>query len=199
MPVLKATELSGRVTWLGLVADRKVRLSSDPVGKVDARFEGLVGEYHSGLVRESCSRVRDQYPVGTRIRNTRQVSILSEEELTSTAVALALDVLSPEWVGANIVIAGLPDLTHLPPSSRLIFQRGASLVVDMENAPCQWPAKEIEQHRPGHGSGYKAAAKGRRGLTAWVEAEGPIHLRDAVRLHIPPQRIYSHATGQLPL
>lgn len=199
MPVLSRTELTGKIAWLGLVADRKAKLSSDPVAQVDARFEGLVGEYHSGLVRESCSRVRDQYPVGTRIRNTRQISIVSEEEMAETARALALDDLAPEWVGANIVISGIPDLTHLPPSSRLTFEGGASLVVDMENAPCQWPAREIETHRPGHGKGYKAAAKGRRGLTAWVEAEGLIRLGDIVRLHVPPQRIYAHAQGHLPL
>lgn len=199
MPVLMPTEITGEVVWLGLVANRRVKLSSDPVPRVEAEFSGLVGEYHSGLIRESCSRVSSQYAVGTPIRNTRQISILSQQELQITADKLDLQELPPEWVGANIILLGIPDLTQIPPASRLIFQRGASLCVDMENAPCIWPAREIEGHKPGHGKGYKAVAKGRRGITAWVEAEGLIALGDTVRLHIPPQRIYSHATGQLPL
>lgn len=199
MPVLTPTEIVGEVIWLGLVADRKVTLTSGAVERVEAEFSGLRGEYHSGLVRESCSRVASQYAVGTRIRNTRQISILSNEEMDATARALDLDELPPEWVGANMILSGIPDFTHIPPASRLVFQRGASLCVDMENAPCQWPARQIEAERPGHGKRYKAAAKGRRGVTAWVEAEGIIALGDSVRLHIPPQRIYSHATGQLPL
>lgn len=192
MPVLQSTEITGRVTWLGLVTDRNESLCSAPVDRVEATFDGLEGEYHSGLIRESCARVRTQYAVGTPIRNTRQVSLLSAEELAATGAALELDELPPEWVGTNILIEGIPDFTQLPPSSRLIFERGASLVVDMENAPCQWPAKEIERHRPGHGTGYKPAAKGRRGLTGWVEAEGMILLGDEVRLHVPPQRLYPH-------
>ena len=199
MPVLTATEIVGHVRWLGLVADRKVTLESAAVAQVEAEFAGLGGEYHSGLIRESCSRVRAQYAVGTPIRNTRQISLLSVEDLALTAQTLDLDRLPPEWVGANIVIEGIPDFTTIPPASRLIFSRGASLCVDMENAPCQWPARVIEDHRPGHGKGYKAAARGRRGVTAWVEAEGIIALGDSVRLHVPPQRIYHHATGQLPL
>lgn len=199
MPVLTPTEIVGNVAWLGLVANRKVKLASDPIDRVDAEFAGLRGEYHSGLIRESCSRVKSQYSVGTLIRNVRQISILSREELDATARALGLEALPPELVGANLILSGIPDFTQVPPASRLVFSSGASLCIDMENAPCQWPAREIETVYPGHGKGYKAAAKGRRGVTAWVEAEGPIRIGDTARLHIPPQRIYHHANGQLPL
>lgn len=192
MPVLEKTDLTGRAVWLGLVADRPTKLSADPVDRLEARFAGLVGEYHSGLTRKSCSRVRTQYPVGTEIRNTRQVTILSAEELAATAAAMGLEHLAPEWVGANIVLTGIPDFTLIPPSTRLIFPSGASLVVDMENAPCQWPAKEIEAQHPGQGKGYKSAAKGRRGVTAWVEREGAIVLGDSCTVHLPPQRIWPH-------
>ncbi|WP_316013760.1 MOSC domain-containing protein [Roseobacter sp. HKCCA0434] len=195
MPVLQATEITGRVTWLGRVAHRPTDMRAEAVTRVDATFAGIEGEYHSGLIRESCSRVKTQYPVGTPIRNVRQISILSAEELAATAAALDLDSLAPELVGANIVLEGIPDFTLIPPSSRLIFAQGASLVVDMENAPCQWPAREIEAAHPGHGKGYKPAAKHRRGVTAWVEAEGMIALGDTVRLHVPPRRLYPHLPG----
>ena len=96
-------------------------------------------------------------------------------------------------VGANLLLSGIPDLTLLPPSSRLIFSSGASLVVDMQNAPCAYPGKVIDEHHPGKGKGFPRAAIDRRGLTAWVEREGSIATGDNVELHIPPQRIYAPA------
>ena len=37
--------------------------------------------------------------------------------------------------------------------------------------PCQEPAVTIEKARPGEGKGFKRAAEGKRGVTAWVERE----------------------------
>lgn len=190
MAILKPTGLAGRVVFLGVVPDRAASLRSEPRERLAARFEGLEGDAHAGLTRPSCSRVTGQYRKGTPIRNTRQVSLLSREEIAAAAAEIGLDTIDPCWLGANIVLEGLPELTLLPPSSRLIFESGASLVVDMENAPCVFPAKEIEAEHPGHGMRWKAAARGRRGVTAWVEAEGDIALHAVATLHTPPIRIY---------
>jgi hypothetical protein len=65
---------------------------------------------------------------------------------------------------------------------------GVTLVVDMENLPCQEPAVTIEKALPGQGKGFKRAAEGKRGVTAWVEREGVLRLGDVVRLHIPAQK-----------
>jgi MOSC domain-containing protein YiiM len=132
----------------------------------------------------------DQYPKGTPIRNVRQVSVVSVEEMGEIAAAMGLEAVRPEWLGANLVVEGLADFTLVPPSSRLIFEGGAGLVVDMENAPCQFPAREIEHEHPGKGAGFRAAAKHRRGVTAWVEREGRIAVGEGFRLHVPPQRPY---------
>lgn len=188
--ILTATDLTGRVVFLGLVRYRAGTVCSEAVDRVEARFDGLVGESHSGLVRASCSRVTAQYPKGTTIRNTRQITILSRDEMAATAAAMAIPTILPEWVGANIVLDGLPDLTLLPPGARLICAKGAALTVDMENAPCQLPAREIDRHHPGRGEAYRSAARNRRGVTAWVEREGEITLGDSLRLHVPPQRRY---------
>ncbi|HVH01357.1 MAG TPA: sulfurase [Amaricoccus sp.] len=190
MAILSATGLGGRVAWLGLVRDRAASLRAAPVGRVEARLDGFEGESHSGPVRRSCSRVAALHPKGTTIRNSRQVTILSREEMAVTAAAMGLPVLAPEWVGANLVLEGLPDLTLVPPSSRLQFDSGATLVVDMENAPCQFPAREIDAEHPGLGAGYRRAARHRRGVTAWVEREGAIALGDLGRLFVPPVRLY---------
>ena len=192
MPVLKPTDFIGRIVWLGLVRDRSAQLEAEAVAELTATFAGPVGEDHGGLTRPSCSRVMAQYPKGTTIRNTRQFTILSVEELAATAAKMGLERLDPALVGATMVIEGIPDLSHLPPSSRLQGPEGATLVVDIENRSCQLPAKPIEARHAGFGAKYKSAASGRRGLTAWVEREGVFRLNDAIRLHIPDQPIWAH-------
>lgn len=192
MPALLRTEFIGKITWLGLVPDRETGLSSVPRQELHLTFGGVPGESHSGLTRKSCVRVTQQYVEGTEIRNTRQLSILSAEELSDIAADMKLGALNPAHMGASMVIEGIPDFTHLPPSSRLQAESGAMLVVDMENRPCNLPAKPIEVAEPGHGRAFKAAAKGRRGITAWVEREGVLRLGETIRLHIPDQRAWIH-------
>ncbi len=192
MSILSKTHLTGTVTWLGRVADRQVSLRSDAAPQLELGFEGVVGEYHSGLTRASCARVRTQYAEGTQIRNTRQLSIVSEEEVAATATAMGIPAILPQWIGATLVVSGIPEFTLIPPSSRLIWHDGPSLVVDMENAPCIFPAREIDVHHPGAGKSYKTAAKQRRGVTAWVERPGTLELGAPFTIHVPPQRIYRH-------
>ena len=71
-------------------------LSSSRVSSVKVTYAGFDGESHSGLVRASCVRVRGQYAEGTEIRNTRQISIVSIEELALIADAMGIDGLQPE-------------------------------------------------------------------------------------------------------
>lgn len=165
-------------------------LSSSRISSVDVSYAGLQGESHSGLVRSSCVRVRHQYTPGTEIRNTRQISIVSIEDLTAIADTMGIAELKPEWLGANLLVSGIPNFSQLPPSTRMIFEGGASLVVDLENSPCKYPGEIIDRHYPGSGSFFPKAAVGLRGITAWVEREGQINTGDSIRLYIPPQRIY---------
>lgn len=191
MPALMKTTLSAVVGYLG-VAPAEGGLRAAPVQEIDLTFDGVAGARHEGALRPSCSRVVQQYPKGTKIRNTRQLSVLSEEEIAMIASDCGLEVLDPGLLGASIVVRGLPDFTHLPPSSRLQAPSGACMVVDMENRPCQLPAREIEAEHAGHGKAFKAAAKGRRGVTCWVERPGILRLGDELTLHIPDQRAWAH-------
>ncbi len=193
MPALKPSDITGTITYLGRVTNRDATLRSEPVTGLVAMFDGVRGEEHGGLTRPSCSRVLSQYPRNTEIRNVRQFSILSAEELSEIAGTMGLDSLAPEWVGASMVISGIPDFTHLPPSSRLQFASGATLTVDMQNRPCHLPAKEIDKDAEGFGGRFKTAAKGKRGVTAWVEREGSLSVGDSVTLHVPDQRAWAHA------
>lgn len=192
MPALKPTDFTARITWLGRVADRESSLMAEPLEEMELSFAGLAGEAHGGLTRPSCPRVVAQHPRGTEIRNTRQLSLLSAEELAGIAAEMGVERLDPAWLGASVVVEGIPDFTHLPPSSRLQGPDGVTLVIDMENRPCNLPARVIEQHLPGTGRGFKAAAKGRRGVTAWVERPGVLRPGDVLRLHIPDQPAWAH-------
>jgi hypothetical protein len=165
-------------------------LASSRIDSVKVSYAGFDGESHSGLVRASCVRVRHQYPQGTEIRNTRQISIVSAEELALIAATMGVAGLQPEWLGANLLVSGIPNFSQIPPSTRMIFDGGAALVVDLENSPCKYPGEIIERHHAGFGNLFAKAALGKRGATAWVEREGGIATGDAIRLYIPPQRIY---------
>lgn len=192
MPALKPTKHSCEIVYLGVVPDREAALASDPKVEVFVGFAGIEGECHAGLTRPSCSRVLSQHTRGTEIRNARQLSIVSAEELELIAAEIGLDSIDPAWLGASIMVRGLPDFTFIPPSSRMQNEAGTTLVVDMENRPCIFPGKEeLEPRYPGKGKMFKTAATDRRGVTAWVEREGPLKVGDRFTLHIPDQRHWS--------
>ena len=190
MTIFSNPGYTGRLLWIGNVTDRQQTIKSQPIqtGKLD--FGGLLGDSHYGTTRPACVRVEDLYPEGTPIRNTRQISIVSSEELYLIAQDMGLEKVEPELVGANLVIEGIPDFTLLPPSSRLQFPSGATVTVDMINLPCNFPAREIEKVYPGKGKHFKASALERRGVTAWVEREGDISVGDKVRCFVPTQRAW---------
>lgn len=192
MPALLPTRFYGHVSWLGRVVDSEATLRAEALDSAELRFDGIDGECHGGMTRPACVRTKAQYPKGTEIRNVRQLSVLSAEELAQIAAEMGLDAIDPAWMGASLVIKGIPDFSHVPPSSRLQFPSGASITIDMENRPCIYPGREIEKDRPGFGPAFKPAAENRRGVTAWVEREGVVAVGDRVTLHIPDQPVWAH-------
>lgn len=188
MPALKPTHYTAEIVWLGAVMDGdRDALSAPARDGLDLTFEGVSGAFHAGLTRPSCSRVKSQYVKGTPIKNERQLSIVSQEELDAIAADMGIDVIDPMRVGATMVVRGIPDFSHIPPSSRLQAPSGATVTVDMENRPCQFPAKSLQVDHGDAAKRFKPAAKNRRGVTAWVAAEGRIALGDTLTLHIPDQ------------
>lgn len=196
MPALMPTDHEAEVVWLGSNPDRAAGLPSVSRRRLRLSFAGPEGESHAGLTRASDSRVLDQYPRGTVIRNVRQVSILSLEDIEAIASDMGLARLDPALFGATMVVAGIPDFTLVPPSSRLQDREtGTTLTIDMQNLPCTLVSREIEAVHPGFGKRFKPAAARRRGVTAWVEREGEIALGARLRLHIPSQPEWPHAAG----
>lgn len=192
MPALMPTEYTARITWLGRVVAENGTMRSEPLDEAMAVFGGFVGESHFGVTRPSCVRVRSQHKQGTTINNVRQLSVMSAEEIAHIAEKMGLEDIDPTLLGASLILEGIADFTHVPPSSRLqSATTGATLMVDMVNRPCVLPGREIEMEHEGFGAKFKPAAVGKRGVTASVEREGLLGIGDVMRLHIPDQRSWS--------
>ncbi len=188
MPALTPTHYTAEVVWLGSVmTDDRDALISPERDALELTFEGIAGAFHAGLTRPACSRVKSQYKRNTPIKNERQLSIISQEEVDQIAAAMGVDTLDPARLGATMVIKGIPDFTHVPPSSRLQAPSGATVTVDMENRPCQFPAKSLVADHGDAAKQFKPAAKNLRGVCAWVAAEGRVAVGDTLTLHIPDQ------------
>jgi len=160
--------------------------------QVTVTFDGFEGDRHSGQTLISGGRT-PHYPRGTQIKNDRQVTVVSIEEFAQIAAKLGVPELRPEWLGANLLLQGLPRLTQLPPSTRLYFAQGATLVIAQANAPCTTPGKVIRDfyNRPGLETQFPKAALDLRGVVAYVEKPGTIAEGDEVRAEVPEQVIYS--------
>jgi MOSC domain-containing protein YiiM len=147
-------------------------------------FAGLEGDRHAGLTQRSGVRQK-HLPKGTEIKNARQLSLVSVEELAQVASSLGLPHLDYRWLAANLLLEGAPALTRCPPGTRLVFSSGAVLVVDGENEPCTRVGKAIvraTRSEPALSSRFVKAAQRLRGLVAWVERPGVIRKGDSVTL-----------------
>ncbi len=154
-------------------------------------FDGIVGDGHAGLTRKAGGR-EPWFPRGTEIRSGRQVSIVSEEELAAVARDLGIEAVDPAVIGANLVLAGVPHFSYLPPRTLITFAGGATLVIEAQNAPCRLAGKALADRlgRADLELAFVAAAKRRRGLVASVERPGRVSDAGEVALRIPEQWIY---------
>jgi len=178
----------------GLYAATGGDFISAAVEALDLGFDGIAGDFHAGLTRKAGGR-EPWYPRGTEMRNERQVTIVAADELAEAASAMGIDRIAPEWIGANIVLDGVPRLSMLPPRTLIFFAGGATLRVDGQNAPCRLSGGSIADHHPDRDRttlalSFKDAAKRRRGLVAWVEKPGRVVAGEAATVQIPEQWIY---------
>ncbi|MBW4691980.1 MAG: MOSC domain-containing protein [Lyngbya sp. HA4199-MV5] len=167
-----------------LLADIPGTFVTRRVDRVDLDMAGIPGDCHYGLTRRSGGR-EPMYPRGTEIRNRRQISIVSVEECDQIAQQLGLDMLLPEWLGANLLISGLPHLTQLPAGSRLLLPGGTGLVCEGENAPCRHPGEIIQALYPDHpqlSRRFVPIAKRQRGIVCTVERPGALVAGDHLRI-----------------
>ena len=183
--------LSGKVEalYLGLAEDHFI---TTPQQEVTVNFGGFEGDKHASLTMRSNSRT-PRYPRDTMIRNSRQVTLLSVEELASLSTDLEVAEIRPEWLGGNMLVSGIPMLTQLPRGTRLYFPKRASLVVEGPNLPCKGPGKVIQGNYPEKDNLVEAfvrVALKRRGIVAWVERPGRITAGDLFEAVLPEKEDY---------
>ncbi len=166
-------EYRGRVEAL-LVTPKS--MPGNLVNEIDVTWEGFVGDKHFGLTMKSNSSQK-AYSKGTEVRNVRQISIVSVEELKHVAEVMDLPSIEPAWVGANLLVSGVPGLTQLPSGSRIYFDNGVGIAIEGENLPCTTAGGSLQLQfpdRPEITTTFPKKAIGKRGLVAWVERPGKI-------------------------
>ena len=190
--ILPARRLAGKVEHVLSAHDS--HFVTAPTASLALSFSGIVGDYHAGLTRKAGGR-EPWYPRGTEIRNERQVSLVSTEDLRVLAAAMGLGEVRAELLGANIVVSGLPDFSLLPPRTLLFFDGGVTLKVDGQNAPCRSAGKALAKGASLSNADEVAlqfvkAAKRLRGLVAWVEKPGTIEAGAKFEARLPEQWQY---------
>lgn len=166
-----------------LIADTPKSFITREMPSIDVELAGIPGDRHYGLLRPADARQKI-YKRGTMIANRRQISIVSVEECEQIALRMKLPEVKPEWLGANLAIRGLDQLTKLPIGARLLFPDGTGLICEGENLPCIFPGKVIEEIYaiPKLRSKFVPAARQLRGLVCSVEREGSITQGDEVQI-----------------
>jgi len=179
-------EQRGTVNYVMVGFDQN-SLVTAMVGEVQVTLEGFEDDKHAGLTRIAGAR-DPKKKRGEKIRNNRQVTIVSIEELGLIAGELDVPAIWPEWLGANLALSGIPNLTMLPKGTRLFFPADTVLLVESENKPCIHPGKIIQEQdpdKPGLATLFPKAAMHKRGLVATVERAGAIRQYDEVRVVLP--------------
>lgn len=190
--IVPRKKLSGSVAQV-LVAPRD-HFVTEATDALELTLRGVVGDFHAGFARRSGGR-EPWYPRGTELRNERQLSLVAPDELVVAAAAMGLGELRAEWLGANLVLAGIPRLSMLPAGTLLYFDGGVTLKIDGQNHPCRYAGREIARR-----SGmldieagsllFPKHARRLRGLVAWVEKAGRIVAGEGITAKIPEQWIY---------
>lgn len=168
-------------------------LEKTPQPFLEVNLEGIVGDKHAGFTKGADSRNRE-YLRGSEMRNDRQWSAVSPEELAVIAELMGIPQIDSGWIGANLALAGISNLTELPKGSKLVFPEDAVLLVEGENMPCVGPGEVIAAKYPDSGlkaSQFPKAAYGRRGLVGVVERPGIIKLQDVVTVQVYQPKVYS--------
>lgn len=159
-------------------------------------LSGIPGDLHGGPTRRSGAR-EPWLPRGTVIRNDRQLSALAVDELAMVASDLGIAELRPEWIGANLLVDGLPSFSEIAPGSRLAiggawggkgrFDGSAVLRVEGYNKPCRQSGRALAAAlgRTELEFGFVRAAATLRGLVLSVDLAGTVMPGDAVVV-IPP-------------
>ncbi|WP_027168685.1 MOSC domain-containing protein [Mesorhizobium sp. WSM3224] len=190
--IIPAKKLSARAAALYVApADH---FQTRPVDELRLGFDGISGDFHAGSTRRSGGR-EPWYPRGTEMRNERQLSLVAADELAIIAQHMGLEEIRPEWIGANLLVEGVPHLSMLPAGSLLFFKGGVTIKIDAQNKPCRIAGQSIAEHvraadQDATALLFPKVAKRLRGLVAWVEKPGIIRAGEEISVRVSEQWTY---------
>jgi len=190
--ILPGRKLAARIA--GVYTAPEDHFVTRAVETLPLTFEGIIGDVHAGHTRRSGGR-EPWYPRGTEMRNERQLSIVAPDEMAIVAERMGLAEIRPEWIGANLLLEGVPMLSMLPSGTMLFFKGGGTIKIDGQNAPCRVAGRSIAEHAgmADHDAGsllFPKVSRRLRGLVGWVEKAGVISAGEEVSVRVPEQWIY---------
>lgn len=167
------------------IRDKATRAPRNGCAFIDLTLEGVTGDVHFGFTRPADGRDRGIVR-GTPVRNWRQWSAVSVEELQKIAKTMGLECLDPCLLSANLTFSGVENFTLLPRGTEIRFEGGAILTVEQENAPCAGPGKEIATLFPGKQPyEFVKAAQHLRGLVGVVYRAGVVQVGESAEIVCP--------------
>jgi MOSC domain len=180
------------VSVLTTSAQDRMGFQSTSCPSLELDLEGIVANRHRGWTRKADARV-PYLKRGTIMRNDRHLSLVSVEDLAEMARRLDLERIEPSWIGANIVVSGLPQFSFLPRGTHLFTTGGAVLTVTDQNDPCTLSGAAIAAQcpaRPEVKLNFPKLAHGLRGVVAVVEHAGQVAVGSELTVRVPSQWIY---------
>lgn len=166
-------------------------------------LDGIEEDNHRGFIKKADTRdkpipKRDGQGERVEVRNWRQWSAVSREELACLARDLELPEIKEEWLGANFTISGIPRFSIIPRGSTIWFPEDTVLTVEEINRPCDGPAKVIAAQYPDQDLTHlpgKFINKGwsSRGLVGTVYRAGVARNGDEIKIEVYEPRFFSAA------
>ena len=184
--------MKATVSWVGIgpqgarTSERRSAILLDAFGIQEDRH---YGPNRTADTREAKDGIATKGEV--LATNPRQITILSEEDVAVIADNLGIVELLPEDVGANIILATLPEFTkNAPGGTRIVFPAsGDVLWVTGPNERCPWPGRAVEDRLgiEGIARAFKRESNWLGGVTAMVYRiqQGRIAPGDTAELILP--------------
>ena len=168
--------------------------TSHTVDKLLLAPDGIIGDRHRSEYKFAGAQERHIVPKGSYVKNMRQITIVSVEELHAIAESLGIKFIAASELSANILIEGIEDLTHLSTNYYMCFRGGRGSEINAvlrlmgENLPCIVAGGNVQEANQGQDvkSRFVKAAFGKRGQVAIIYSPGIIRPGDTVEL-IPHQ------------
>ena len=129
-----------------------------------ARLRRHRGRLPRRVLRASPAAASPGTSAAREMRNERQLSIVAPDELAIVAGRMGLAEIKPEWIGANLLLDGMPQLSMLPSGTLLFFKGGVTIKIDAQNGPCRDAGRAIAE---------RAGMADRRGRLAAVSRRSP--------------------------